>query len=141
MEFGNAVIVDGLARLALDPAGASAAAVYDRAIGVRLLYEDADSGEEHYLIRYPGGVRGRAHEHTAAHTIVVLEGTLDANGQLIGAGSYAHFRARQAMSHQAAGDDGCLFVILFHGPFDVQIVEESEALSDARQQADRPSRP
>jgi quercetin dioxygenase-like cupin family protein len=123
MEFGNALIIDGLRTLALDPAGASAAAVDDRAVGVRLLYDEGDSGEEHYLIRYPGGVRGRAHEHTASHTIVVLEGTLDANGQLIGPGSYAHFPARQAMRHQAAGDDGCLFVILFHGPFDVHIVD------------------
>jgi hypothetical protein len=124
MEFGNAVIIDGLDKLVLDPAGASAAAVYDRAIGVRLLHEDAGSGEEHYLIRYPGGVRGRTHVHTASHTIVVVEGTLDANGQLIGPGSYAHFPARQTMRHQAADDDGCLFVILFHGPFDVHLVDD-----------------
>jgi hypothetical protein len=46
----------------------AAAAIYDRAIGLRLLHEDRDSGEEHYLIRYPAGTKGRVHRHTAAHT-------------------------------------------------------------------------
>ncbi|TMB91538.1 MAG: cupin domain-containing protein, partial [Chloroflexi bacterium] len=87
------------------------------------LYNDPGSGEEHYLIRYPAGLRGRTHRHTAAHTIVVLEGQLDANGQVIGPGAYAHFPAGEAMRHQAAADGPCLFVVLFHGPFDVQIVD------------------
>ena len=82
-----------------------------------------ESGEEHYLVRYPPGVRGRLHRHTAAHTIVVLEGQLDANGQLLGPHAYAHFRAGQPMRHQATEDGSCLFVILFHGPFDVELLD------------------
>jgi hypothetical protein len=27
------------------------------------------------------------------------------------------------MRHQAAGESGCLFVLIFHGPFDVRILE------------------
>ena len=123
MQHGEAVIVDALSSLELGEAGAVAAAVYDQPIGVRLLHSDPGSGEEHYLIRYPAGLRGRMHRHTAAHTIVVLEGRLDANGQVIGAGAYAHFPAGEAMRHQAAEDGPCLFVVLFHGPFDVQIVD------------------
>ncbi|HEX2681400.1 MAG TPA: cupin domain-containing protein [Candidatus Dormibacteraeota bacterium] len=123
MKYGDATIVDGLGSLELDKAGAAAAAVYDQAIGIRLLYEDPRSGEEHYLIRYPAGVQGRPHRHTAAHTIVVLEGHLDANGRVIGPGSYAHFPAGETMRHQATEHESCLFVILFHGPFDVAIVE------------------
>ena len=122
--LGHAVVVDKLGSLELDEPGGAAAAVYDRAIGLRLLFADPVSGEEHYVIRYPAGVRGRVHQHTAAHTIVVLEGHLDANGQVIGAGSYAHFLAGESMRHQAAGDDPCLFVIVFHGPFDVEILDE-----------------
>jgi len=35
-------------------------------------------GEQHYLVRYPAGLKGRPHQHTAAHTIIALEGQLDA---------------------------------------------------------------
>jgi quercetin dioxygenase-like cupin family protein len=125
MNFGAAIIVGDLASLELQEASSAAAAVYDQPIGLRLLYEDPGGGEEHYLVRYPAGLKGRPHRHTAAHTIIVLDGRLDANGRVIGPGSYAHFPAGQAMRHQAAGDTPCLFVLLFHGPFDVALVEES----------------
>lgn len=120
MEYGAAAIVDELRSLELAEPSAAAAAIYDRPIGLRLLHAEP-GGEEHYLVRYPAGLRGRPHQHTAAHTIVVLEGQLDANGRVIGPGSYAHFPAGQVMRHQAAGDAPCLFVLLFHGPFDVEL--------------------
>jgi quercetin dioxygenase-like cupin family protein len=119
---GAPTIIDRLHSLELQKAGADAAAVYDRPIELRLLYEDPASGEEHYVVRYPAGVRGLVHRHSAAHTIVVLDGRLEANGQVIGPGSYAHFPAGEPMLHQAAGDEPCLFVLLFHGPFDVEVV-------------------
>ncbi len=91
MNHSTATIVGELRSLELREPGAAAAAVYDRPIGLRLLYEDPVSGAEHYLVRYPTGLKGRVHRHSAAHTIVVLEGWLEANGQVIGPGSYAHF--------------------------------------------------
>ena len=123
MEHGEATIIDRLSSLELGEPGAAAAAIYDQPIGLRLLYEDPGSGEEHYLIRYPAGLRGRMHRHTAAHTFVVLEGRLDANGHVIGPGAYVHFPGGEPMRHQAASDRPCLFVAMFHGPFDVQIVD------------------
>ena len=122
MNVGRATIIDRLRTLELQEPAAASAAVYDRPIGIRALLEDPVSGEEHYLVRYPSGVRGRMHRHTAAHTIVVLEGRLDANGQLIGPGAYAHFPGGEPMRHQGAAD-GCLFVLIFHGPFDVEVLE------------------
>jgi quercetin dioxygenase-like cupin family protein len=122
MEYGRATIVDDLASLELQEPGEAAAAIYDRAIGLRLLHEDRDSGEEHYLIRYPAGTKGRVHRHTAAHTIVVLEGRLQANDHVIGPGAYAHFHGGEPMRHQAADGKACLFVTMFHGPFDVHIL-------------------
>ncbi|MGH8994543.1 MAG: cupin domain-containing protein [Acidimicrobiales bacterium] len=124
MDYGNAVIIDNLEALALQPPGPSAAAAYDQPIGMRVLHHDLESGEEHYLVRYPAGLRGRVHQHSAAHTIVVLAGKLEANGQTIGPLAYAHFPARRPMRHQTAGDDPCLFVIVFHGPFDVKIIDD-----------------
>lgn len=59
MDYGSAVLIDDLAVLALDVPGPAAAAVYDRQIGLKLLHQDSTSGEEHYLVRYPAGLRGR----------------------------------------------------------------------------------
>jgi quercetin dioxygenase-like cupin family protein len=124
VKYGSATIVDELRSLELQEPGAAAAAIYDQPIGLRLLYQDPSSGEEHYLVRYPAGVRGRPHRHTVAHTIVVLEGRLDANGQTVGPGAYIHFPAGERMQHQATADEACLFVLLFHGPFDVEALSE-----------------
>jgi quercetin dioxygenase-like cupin family protein len=125
-DLNEPVVVDGLATLDLAaPQDATAAAVYDQPIGIRLLFQDPTSGEEHYLVRYPQGVRGRAHRHTAAHTMVVLEGQLDIGSRVVGPGSYVHFPGQTSMRHQATVDGPCLFVLIFHGPFDVEIVAES----------------
>jgi quercetin dioxygenase-like cupin family protein len=121
MQYGRAIIVDGLGAAEL---GRSHPVVYDREIGLRLLYQDPDSGAEHYLVRYPAGLKARAHRHTAAHTIVVLEGRMEVNDQVIGPGAYCHFPGGETMRHAPADNDPCLFVIIFDGPFDVQPVED-----------------
>lgn len=123
-NLGAVIVIDHLKALELQEPGAAAAAVYDRPIALRLLYEDPASGEEHYLVRYPPGVQGRIHRHSAAHTIVVLEGWLEVNGRVIGPGSYAHFPGGQLMRHQATEEGPCLFVLLFDGPFDVEVIRE-----------------
>jgi quercetin dioxygenase-like cupin family protein len=118
----TAIVVDHLRSLELHAPGAAAAAVYDRPIQLRLLYADPASGQEHYVVRYPRGLKGRLHRHTHAHTIIVLEGQLEANGQIIGPGAYAHFPAGEPMKHQATEDGACLFVLIFDGAFDVEVV-------------------
>jgi quercetin dioxygenase-like cupin family protein len=120
MGYGRAIIVDDLGSLELER---SKLVIYDREIGVRLLYRDPDSGAEHYLIRYPAGLQARPHRHTAAHTIVVLEGRLRVNGEVIGPGAYCHFPPGEAMLHAPADGDPCLFVTVFHGPFDVEPID------------------
>ncbi|HEV2686129.1 MAG TPA: cupin domain-containing protein [Actinomycetota bacterium] len=118
------IAIEDLMSLELGSPGTVAAAVYDRPIGLRVLHEDPLTGEEHYLIQYPAGTRGRAHTHTAAHTMILLQGPLEANGRIIGPGSYVHFPAGEPMTHQATADEPCLFVLMFHGPFDVAIAED-----------------
>jgi quercetin dioxygenase-like cupin family protein len=83
------------------------------------LYRDARTGAEHYVVRYPAGLRAQSHRHSSAHTIVVIEGVLLADGELLPAGSYAHFPADTAMHHEPAPGHDCLFIIVFDGPFDV----------------------
>jgi quercetin dioxygenase-like cupin family protein len=124
VRYGSATIVDQLRTLELAEPGAAAAAIYDQPITLRLLHQDPTSGEEHYLVRYPAGVRGRPHRHTAAHTIIVLDGRLEANGRVIGPCAYVHFPPGEPMQHQATVDEPCLFVLLFHGAFDVEALSE-----------------
>jgi quercetin dioxygenase-like cupin family protein len=121
LHHGRAIVVDDLASVELGPARPI---VYDRDIGMRLLYEDPESGEEHYLVGYPAGLGAGPHRHTAAHTIVVLEGRLEVNDQVVGPGAYCHFPAGEVMRHAPAEGQSCLFVIIFHGPSDVYPVED-----------------
>jgi quercetin dioxygenase-like cupin family protein len=121
MGYGRAIIVDKLSSVELGP---SQLVIYDREIGSRLLHQDPHSGAEHYLIRYPAGLKARLHRHTAAHTIVVLEGRLEVNSQVVGPGAYCHFPPGEAMRHAPADDDSCLFITVFHGPFDVEPIDE-----------------
>lgn len=111
-----AVILSGLDALLLDT---SQLEIYSAPIGRRLLHQDPVNGAEHYLIRYPAGLEAASHTHTAAHTIVVLQGQLVANGRVVGPHAYVHFPAGTEMHHAPAGDEGCLFVTIFDGPFDV----------------------
>jgi quercetin dioxygenase-like cupin family protein len=112
----DAVVVADLVSLEL---AASQPVIYDAPIGIRLLYADPGTGAEHYLVDYPAGMKAARHHHTAAHTVVVLDGAMEVNGRVLGPGSYCHFPARTSMHHQPADGRHCRFVTIFHGPFDV----------------------
>jgi quercetin dioxygenase-like cupin family protein len=120
VEPGDAVVVDAVTSLEAPP---KRIAVYDREIGMRLLYEDPETKAEHYLIRYPPGLKAKLHRHTAAQTIVVLEGSLVVNGQVVGPGAYCHFPAGEPMRHAPTDDEPCTFVTIFHGEADVEALE------------------
>ena len=117
MDYGSAIVVEGLDSQSL---AATRQPIYDQDIGILSLHQDEASGAEHYLIRYPSGMTAKSHRHTAAHTIVVLEGAMAVNGRTIRAPSYVHFPGGELMHHAPAEDGGCLFVIIFDGPFDLQ---------------------
>jgi quercetin dioxygenase-like cupin family protein len=76
----QAVLFDGLSSLELEE---SQPIVYDRPIGIRMLYQDPVSGAEHHQIRYPVGLQARRHTHTASHTIIVLAGRLSATSRRV----------------------------------------------------------
>jgi quercetin dioxygenase-like cupin family protein len=119
MDYGQAIVFEDLASLEI---GQSHPVIYDQPIGMQLLYEDPKSGAEHYLVRYPAGLKTQLHRHTAAHTIVVLEGRLKVNDQVVGPGAYCHFPAREPMFHAPVGG-ACLFINMFDGPSDVESLE------------------
>ena len=115
-----AVVVEDLRSVEL---GETNQPAYDRPFGIRLLHEDPVTGAEHYLIRYPAGLVARRHRHTAAHTVVVLEGRLEVDGRVVGPGSYVHFPAGDPMHHGPADGGSCLFVLMFDGPFDLEVLD------------------
>jgi len=94
---------------------------YDRPFELALLFEDAVTGAEHYVVRYRPGTQSRVHRHTAAHTIIVLAGHMMIDGQLLGPGGYAHHPGDTAMLHEPAPDEGCTFVLIFDAPFDLRL--------------------
>jgi quercetin dioxygenase-like cupin family protein len=116
MTIPDAVILPDLLVATLE---SSRPVIYDIPIGLRELYVDPDTGDEHYLVHYPAGMRAVRHHHSAAHTIIVLNGLLSANGHILGPGSYCHFPAMVVMHHEPAAGNHCRFVTIFHGPFDV----------------------
>jgi quercetin dioxygenase-like cupin family protein len=120
MEPGDAIVVDTLS--SVDAPGRKLA-VYDREIGMKLLYEDPVSRAEHYLIRYPAGMKAKAHRHSVAQTIIVLEGRLLVNGRVIGPGSYCHFPPGEPMHHTSTDEEPCMFVTIFHGEADVEVLD------------------
>jgi quercetin dioxygenase-like cupin family protein len=117
VDYGSAIVIDGLMKL---PLTQTRQPISDQDIGISSLHQDSATGAEHYLIRYPAGMTAKSHRHTAAHTIVVLEGALRANGQVVRAPAYCYFPGGELMHHAPAEDGGCLFVIIFDGPFDLQ---------------------
>jgi quercetin dioxygenase-like cupin family protein len=120
MTAPSPVLMNRLAALELEQ---SQPVIYDRPVGLRLLYQDPATGADHYLVRYPPGLRAQHHRHSAAHTIIVLDGAMQLDGQLLHPGSYAHHSAGVVMHHAPAPGQHCLFVSIFHGPFDVTSVK------------------
>jgi quercetin dioxygenase-like cupin family protein len=99
---------------------------YDQPFELQLLYQDQRTGAEHYIVRYRPGTRARRHRHTAAHTIVVLDGRMMIDGQILGPGGYAHHPGDTTMLHEPAGDEGCTFVLIFDAPFDLQLSDDAD---------------
>jgi len=99
---------------------------YDRPFELHELYTDPRSGAEHYVVRYRAGTKSKWHRHNAAHTMIVLAGQLVANGQALGPGGYAHFPGGTPMLHEPAEDHDCTFVLIFDGPFDLEVVDSHD---------------
>jgi quercetin dioxygenase-like cupin family protein len=102
---------------------------YDQPFQLDDLYRDPRTGAEHYVVRYRAGTKAKWHRHTAAHTMIVVAGELEANGQRLGPGGYAHFPGGTAMLHQPTEGHDCTFVLIFDGPFDLDLIDSVDSSS------------
>ena len=94
---------------------------YDRPFELALLHQDDRTGTEHYVVRYRPGTQALPHRHTAAHTIIVLDGHMTVDGQTLGPGGYAHHPGGTTMLHEPAAEEECTFVLIFDAPFDLRL--------------------
>ena len=122
-EMTDPVIVADVCSL---PLRVSEQPAYDRPFELGELLQDPRTGAEHYVVRYRAGTKARWHRHRAAHTIIVIAGRLVANGQPLGPGGYAHFPGGTAMLHEPAAGHDCTFVLIFDGPFDLEVMESPD---------------
>lgn len=104
---------------------------YDRPFELELLHADERTGAEHYVVRYRPGTKARPHHHSAAHTIIVLDGHMVVDGKRLGPGGYAHHPGDTTMLHEPAPDEGCTFVLLFDAPFDLHLEPDSDQSASA----------
>ncbi len=99
-------------------------APYDRPIGMQLLHEDTQSGVELFVVEYPAGTQAAQHRHAAAHTMVVLAGQLEVNGEILGPGSLCRIPAETPMHHAPAAGASCRFLMIFEGESDVTVIDD-----------------
>lgn len=83
-----------------------------RALYRKNLIEDAETGMEIRLVRYPAGIVNPSHTHPCAHGMYVLEGKLVTQDGTFGPGHFVWFPEGLVMEHGASaeGDVTVLFI-------------------------------
>ena len=83
------------------------------------LIEDATTGMEIRLVRYPAGIVNPWHTHPCAHGMYVLEGTLVTHQGNFGPGSFVWFPEGIAMQHGATAEADVTVLFITNKPFEI----------------------
>lgn len=83
------------------------------------LIEDAETGMEVRLVRYPAGVMNPLHTHPCAHGMYVLEGTLVTHEGRYGPGMFVWFPEGSEMEHGAAAELDVTVLFITNKRFDI----------------------
>ncbi|HEU0141937.1 MAG TPA: cupin domain-containing protein [Bryobacteraceae bacterium] len=87
------------------------------------LFEDAETGMEIRLVRYPAGVVNPWHTHPCAHGMYVLEGTLATNAGTFGPGTFVWFPEGSVMQHGATAEADVTVLFITNKPFRIDYVQ------------------
>ena len=87
------------------------------------LFEDAETGMEIHLVRYPAGVVNPWHTHPCAHGMYVLEGTLATNAGTFGPGTFVWFPEGSVMQHGATAEADVTVLFITNKPFRIDYVQ------------------
>jgi quercetin dioxygenase-like cupin family protein len=83
------------------------------------LVEDAETGMEIRLVRYPAGVVNPSHTHPCAHGMYVVAGTLVTHEGRYGPGSFVWFPEGVVMEHGAAADGDVTVLFVTNKRFEI----------------------
>jgi quercetin dioxygenase-like cupin family protein len=95
-----------------------------RALYRKLLIQDADTGMEIRMVRYPAGVINPWHTHPCAHGMYVLEGTLVTHQGSYGPGNLVWFPEGIAMQHGATPESDVSVLFITNKPFEIHYLNE-----------------
>ena len=86
------------------------------------LHEDAETGMEIRLVRYPKGVINKRHTHPCAHGMYVLEGNLVTHKGVYGPGTFVWFPEGEVMEHGADTEGDVTVLFITNKPFRIDYV-------------------
>jgi quercetin dioxygenase-like cupin family protein len=90
----------------------------------KMLLQDADTGMEVRVVRYPAGYMTTWHTHTCAHGMYVLEGTLVTHAGSFGPGGFVWFPEGMLMEHGATAAADVVVLFITNKKFDIHFVEK-----------------
>jgi quercetin dioxygenase-like cupin family protein len=94
-----------------------------RALFRKNLVEDADTGMEIRLVRYPAGVVNPKHTHPCAHGMYVLEGTLVTHAGSYPPGTFVWFPEGLVMEHGASAERDVTVLFVTNRRFAIDYVQ------------------
>lgn len=83
------------------------------------IFEDKETGQTVFLVRYPAGFTNVWHTHPAAHAMFVLDGTLRTHQGEFGPGNYVHFPEGGWMFHGATEKNDVTFLFITNKKFGI----------------------
>jgi quercetin dioxygenase-like cupin family protein len=86
------------------------------------LHEDAETGMEIRLVRYPKGVINVSHTHPCAHCMYVLDGNLATHKGVYGPGTFVWFPEGEVMEHGASSEADVTVLFITNKPFRIDYV-------------------
>ena len=93
--------------------------------------ESGGGDYECYLLRLDPGAASQPHEHTGHEEFLVLEGQLvDHDGTVFEQGDFVKFAP--GSQHWSASPQGCLLLVILHGPNRALTATERQALDQSR---------
>src|SRR5436190_6367179 len=83
-------------------------------VSVKLLRNDAETGQSAALVRFEAGSSFPAHDHPAGEEVFVLEGAVQIGRHQLSAGDYLY--TPPGGKHAATSEHGCVFLVTLPKP-------------------------
>jgi quercetin dioxygenase-like cupin family protein len=95
-----------------------------KAMFLKPLLQDPDTGMMIRMVRYPAGFMNKWHDHPCAHGMFVLEGTLVTHAGVHGPGSFVWFPEGMQMEHGATEENDVVALFITNKLFEIRYMEK-----------------